>query len=170
MSHKNKKAVSGVIVTILLVLISLILVSVVWGVINNLVNKGLDESESCFGMFGKVTINPRYTCWNSTEGYLQLSLNIGNVNVDGVVIGVSSESGSRGYTLTNTDQVIPGLFNYTWGNTTKLPGKNGGLTYYINESSMAKPDSIVVVPVIGGNQCDDTDSLQDIGECNQFVF
>jgi len=170
----NKKAISGIVTAVIMIALVMAAAIIVWAVVNNLVSEQLGEAESCFMIFGKVSINNRYTCYNSTENELQFSINIGDIDVDEVLVAISGEGTSKSFKISNTEQSIPNLINYPSGTPTiKLPSKNGGLTYTYDLTgggfSMMEPDSIQIAPIIKGKQCETTDSLSDIDNCLSLV-
>jgi hypothetical protein len=164
MIFKNKKGISGVIATVLLIAISMAAVIIVWNVINNLISEKLEETESCFDIFGKVAINSRYTCYDSTAKSLRFSLSIGDIDVEKVVVSVSSAGDTKGYELTNQVYLGEDLTKYGPEGDVKLPAKNGGSTY-VASGFTASPDSIQLTPVIQGKQCDTSDTLSEIDDC-----
>jgi FlaG/FlaF family flagellin (archaellin) len=165
---KNKRGLSAVIATLILIALTMTVVLVVWGVVVPLVKEQLEETESCFGVFEKVIIDSMYTCYNFSSNRFQFSINIKDVDVDEVVVSISGEGATKSFKITNEQQTIPGLANY--GSTgfgtdwIKLPEKNAGLTY-IASGFPDKPDFIQIAPVINGKQCDVSDSLSNIDNC-----
>lgn len=164
----SRRGMSGVIAAVIMIALVMAAVIIVWGVVIPLVREQLTETESCFGIFGKVTINNMYTCHNSSSNNFQFSINIGDIDVDKVVVSVSSEGSTNSYTLTNTDQPGIGLTLYPSGGEIKLPGKNAGSTY-IASGFTDEPDLIQIAPVIKGKQCEASDSLSDIDDCSSLV-
>ena len=172
---KNKRGLSTIVVTLLLIVMSLVAVGVVWTFANSLIQKQISNSQSCFGVSDKFKLNGQYTCYNqgSSAPYtysLRFSLSIGDINVDKLIIGVTSSAGtSQTYALTNTLQSINGLTYYTSGGSpavqVKLPDKNAGLTYITTNSFTDIPNSIKIAPVISGTQCEMADSISDIQNC-----
>ena len=165
----NKKAISGIVTAVIMIALVMAAAIIVWVVVNNLVSTQLTEAESCFMIFGKVSINNRYTCYNSTTTELQFSINIGDIKVDEVLVSISGEGTTQSFKISNTDQLIPNLRNYLSAvPETKLPGKNGGSTYIYELTGAGffmKPDSIKIAPIINTKQCASSDSLSDIDNC-----
>lgn len=163
-----KTGLSGVITAVIMIALVMAAAAIVWGVVNNVIRGQMKNAESCFGNYDKVTINSIYTCYDSTADTFQFSLDIGDIEVDSVIISVSSAGSTNGYTLTNTEQTISGLANYeSTGFGTdliKLPGKNAGKTYVANGFT-EKPDLIKIAPVIDGQQCEISDSVSGIEVC-----
>ena len=166
----NKKGISGVIVTLILITISLVIVVVVWRVVNNLTSDTLDKAESCFGVFGKVSLNNQYTCYKS-NGEIWVSVNIGDIEVDSALVSITANGQSKSFTLTNEEQTIENVANY--GSTgfgtdlIKLPEKNSGMTYIYKWSSLLtkEPDSVQIIPIINGKQCEIADTISAFGNC-----
>jgi len=156
-----KKGVSAVVTTVILVVLVLVLVSVVWGVVNNLVTENLESSSSCFGNFEKVEIEGKYTYYDENTDEFQFSVSMKDIDIEELVIVISTKTGTKSYTLTKEEQIIEGLETYPDIITSKVPDKNSGVTY-IASGFAEKPDSIKVAPVINGQQCEASDSLAQI--------
>jgi len=168
MKRGNKKGLSAVLTTILLIALVMVLVGIMWGVLNNLVKKSTENSEACFGIFGKVSLNSEYTCY--TGDALRFSINIGDLNVDEVLVGVSTEEDSVTFRIKKDPSEISNLVMYPSGSTSiRLPSKNAGLTYVLDLSGAGlsgTPNLIDIAPVIEGAQCEISDSLNEIGRCS----
>ena len=164
----KKKGLSGIITAVILIALAFALVTIVWVIVTNLIQGELEDAESCFGVFGEVTINNRYTCYNSSSNELQFSISIKEINVEEILIAISEGGTIKSFTITNDDQQITNLANYqSTGFGTdqiKLPGENAGLTYVTNAFSN-KPDLIEIAPIINGKQCEVSDSSAEIDNC-----
>lgn len=185
---KNPKGLSGVITAVIMIALVMAAAVIVWGVVNNTIRKQMDSSEACFGNYNKVTLNGIYTCYDSKLDTFQFSLNIEDIEVDEVIVSVSSAGATNSYTLTNTEQIITGLFPYvTQGvacsaevacvgeevcinrncvlpSDVVLPGENAGLSY-IASGFTSKPDLIQIAPIINGQQCEISDTISNIEPC-----
>ena len=71
---KNKRGLSGVIAAVLMIALVMVVSVIVWVVVRNLVEGKLEDVESCFGDYGKITINSRYVCYNFTSNKFQFSI------------------------------------------------------------------------------------------------
>lgn len=164
---QNNRGLSTIVVTLILITLSLVAIGMVWVFANNLIQKQISNSQSCFGVADKFKINGQYTCYSKVGSTynLRFSLSIGDINVDKLVVGLSSATSTKGYTLTNTAQPISGLSYYPSGTPVKLPDKNAGLTYLATTTFTDKIDSIKIAPVISGTQCEVADSISDIQDC-----
>ncbi len=166
-----KKALSPVIAAMMMIAITLAAVLIVWGVVQNVVNKELDEVEACSNIVDKVQINSLYTCYNATDDLLQFSINIKDIEVDSLLVSVSSAGSSKSFELPSTPDTVAGVRNYTDdGTTIFLPGKNTGFTYLYDMSSFSEtPDRLEIAPVINSNQCSKSDSLDEFPLCSSLL-
>ncbi len=163
-SKMNSKGISAIIATVILIALTMAVVAIVWGVVTNLVSEQLEESGSCFNIFGKIELNRAYTCYNTSSNEFLFSVNVGDIDVEKIVVSISGQGTTKSYTLTDSEEDI-GLLKYPSKNPlVEKPGKNSGLTYISNDFS-SKPDSIRISPVIGNTQCEVIDSMQVIESC-----
>ena len=160
----NKKGLSGVITAVILIALVMAATVILWTVIKNMVDESLSGAESCFGNYGKITLNERYTCYNTTSDELHFSISVGDVEVDEIIVLISGDGTTRSFSLNKTISQITGLTNYTGGNDIIIPQKNAGLTYVANGFAI-KPDLIRLAPIIGGQQCEISDTVSNIEAC-----
>ncbi len=160
---KNKKGLSAVITTLILIALTISAIAIVWVTVSNLLTGRLDAAESCMNIFDKVEINERYTCYDAPN--FHFSINIGDIEIEEVIVSVSGGAMTKSYILENNETNISGLGPYpdTSGEV-KLPEKNSGRTY-VTTDFLAIPDSVKVTPVVNGNQCEVSDSLLEIYSC-----
>lgn len=91
---RNHKGLSTIIVTVLLIGLTIVAIGIIWAAINGMIRGKIANTEACFGNFGKVEINPQYTCYidkpTGQQDEFQFSLSIGDINVEKVIVGISS--------------------------------------------------------------------------------
>lgn len=167
----DKKGISGVIVMVLMIGLVVVAVSIVWGVVNSLLSDKLSSSEACFGNFDKVTIGKRYTCFDPDNNYLRFSINIGEIDVEKVLISVSGDAGSVPKEVGKDDSTVADLTYYgvTPDSPINLPGKNEGKAYKLTWAQTNPPKMIEIAPTINGVQCDVTDSITLIDDCSTLA-
>lgn len=165
---KNKNGASEVISTVLLVGLVVVAVIAVGIIIRNIVSTESEKTQSCFSNFNEVTINNLYTCYNSS-GDLFISISIGDLDVDKVLVAISGTGTTKTLEITDTTSTIAGLTNYPTGTTSIiLPDKNAGKTYSYDLATggfSGSPDLIEIAPIINGKQCEVSDSLAEIEAC-----
>ncbi len=177
---KNKKALSTVVATVVIILLTVAAIAIVWTFVKGMVDRNKNQVESCFNVEAgeKVSLNGLYTCYADrtvpSDGDFEqvlVSLNIANVNVEAVVISIMAGGSTKTVTLTNTETAYedvanymgPGGFNYPL----RLPDKNSGKTYNISgfTDGLQKVDWIKIAPIVNGNQCGVTDQINDVADC-----
>ena len=162
---KNKKGVSAIIAAVIMIALVMAIGGIVWAVINNLVSEQLEEAGSCFEVFDSVSINNKYTCWNSTSNEMLFSVSVSDVELTEVVVAVAGSGTTKSYKLTKTPGPITDLVTFPDRDTDIVaPESNSGLTY-ITTFFTSAPDSVTVYPVVGKNQCDVSDTLASIDSC-----
>jgi len=172
----NKKAISGVITAVIMIAIVMSMISVLWVVVNNIVEDKLTEAGSCFNTFEKVKINNFYTCYNTPDessgdpDELHLSIDVSEIDIEKLLVSVSGSGESKSFTLTKdgiNENFLRNYKNGIYGELITLPEKNSGKTYIINTGFF--PISIQIAPIINGKQCEVSDSLYQIDNCKSLV-
>ena len=157
---KNKKGVSGVLTTVILIAIVLVLVGIVWAVIKPMIEKNMAHASACSpsDIIGKINLNKLNTCYKEIDDPQNPNLKI-------KTLYVSVEIEDLKY-----DKILVKV--YKGGNTKtqeiKNQAQNSGETHEYNVDTLGldgKPDSIKLVPVINGEQCDVVDSISEIATC-----
>jgi len=171
---KNKKALSTVIATVLMILLVLAAITIVWTFVNKFVKDKTEGTQSCFDVESseKVTINNYYTCYNDSSDEVQFSINIEDAEIDGLLITILAGGNSKSFTLTNDSTVVSNLKPYmgNYGTAVTLPGKNEGKTYVAGGFvGISKIDSIKIAPIIEEKQCGQSDLTFQIDDCALFA-
>ena len=165
MTSKSKKAASGIIEMVIMIGLVIAITAIVWGVVNGIIGTQVKSTESCFGNFGKVSFNKQYTCANSAAGEVQFSLALGDLKIDGILVSLSGVSASKSFKIDNsTTFSYIKMYGGSYGGALSLPEKNSGLTYVVDLSGLGVSDatSIKVSPIISGNQCEVSDSINEL--------
>lgn len=167
MKTGNKKGISQILATMIIIIMVLAAASILFSVVNNLVREELESSESCFGNFGQVTINKQYTCHDFDSNEFRFLINVGDVDIDGLLVSVSGKSGTKSFKITNEAISFVKKYNGLYGDVINPPKENSGLTYILNlnEIGIESANSITIAPIIKGTQCDVSDSLSRIDNC-----
>jgi|TARA_Y100000310_G_scaffold344913_1_gene460479 flagellin-like protein len=164
----RNRGVSAVIGTVLMIALVILIIGVVWVSINSLIGEQIEGSEACFGNFGKVELDKRYTCHNSSSNEFQFSISVGDIVVDSMLVSVSSESGTKSFEISNTAMNNVRMYSQaTYGGVVTVPGENSGFTYVTNITGIGigTPDSVSVAPIINENQCSVSDTVLEINIC-----
>jgi len=169
----NKKGLSAVVTTVLLISLTVGMIALVWVVVNGMVKNQLSSAGSCYDAFGQISLNNRYTCYNSTSNQFQFSLNVADVEPDEIIVGIAAEGTSVSFRIPTYSTLIDNVASYPTGNASvSLPAKNGGKTYFFNMTGAGfsgKPESVRIAPVMGGDQCETSDSIDQIDDCQALI-
>ncbi|MBU1129196.1 MAG: hypothetical protein KJ949_01030 [Nanoarchaeota archaeon] len=164
---KNKKGLSAVITTLIMIALVIVLITIVWVAVDRMTRGAIEGSESCFDIAGKASINNVYTCFDSTNSRFQFSVNLGDVEPDAVLVTVSTIGTTKSYEIKSdsSSNYTAGVFNYD--GTYPLTGleKNSGQTYYTLEFDSEAPDSVELFLKFGEKQCSVSDALYEISDC-----
>jgi len=162
---KNKKALSEVVSIVLIIAITLVLVAMIWVVIDNNIKGKLAKASSCHNIYEKISFDEDYTCYNQSANRMQFSISRGEIDLDYLLIGITSEDSSKIYKLYLNDTNVSGITNYPSGSEiVSLPAENAGKTYFA-ENILIKPNSIEIAPSIEKNLCDTLDKIDEILNC-----
>jgi len=146
----NSKGVSQIIATVIMIALVFAVAAIVFGVITNLVDEQIEGSESCFGNFGKVTIDKRFTCYNDSSNELTFLVEVGGIDIDGILTSVSGKSGAISFEIKNNTLSFVKTYNGVYGEVLNSPGKNSGKTYIVNLDEISVQDvEVIKTPCLG---------------------
>jgi uncharacterized membrane protein len=162
---KNKKALSQVVSTVLLIALAIAMIAGIWGTTQSFVKDRLDKTESCYGLFEQIKINDEYTCYDSENERVQISISRSDIDIDSLLVGISMETSSKTFVLSSQNRILEEVTNYPSNSTgVELPSKEGGKTYYVYGIT-SPPEKIELAPKINQNQCDVSDSSSQVDAC-----
>lgn len=167
---KNKRGLSAVIGAIILIALAVASVSIIWVVVKNMIEGNIEQTESCgVKNFDKVNINNEFTCYNYSSEEFRFSINIGDIEVDELLISISTEEETKSFRINEDGSSYPELRSYRgeYGSIIRPPVKDAGLTYVadMNKIGIGIPKSIKIAPSVDGKQCEVSDSLYEIDNC-----
>ena len=166
---KNRKALSGVVMMVIMIALVMVIMAVVVTMTKKTVEKKIEQTEACgIDNFGKLSINSEFVCYDSTNSEFVFSINREDIDLDKLLISISSETESQTFEMrSKVDEDFGGkIVSYPDRSTkVRLPGKNSGKTYILTEFSDQVTD-IKIAPVISGKQCDVIDTLSNIVDCS----
>ena len=156
----NKKGISAVVATVLIILITVAAVTIIWAAIIPMINDQLNRGTVCLDAMTALTIeNKGYTCYvdngagNPDDVSVQIAYGSKDIDLYGIQILVSDSSGN---TVSWTEDVA-----------NNLPDTNGEkVLTYVN--AVETPTAVKIAPIVnvGGQQetCDASASVAII-EC-----
>lgn len=165
---KNRKAVSGVVVMVVMIALVISIFAIVFATTKKTVEEKIKKSQACGpDIIGKLSINSEYVCYDSTTRDFVFSINRKDIELDKLIVAVETETEIKQFELKETEQNND-LLPFISGGSTTLPAKNGGRTY--NAKNLNQAIGIEIVPVINGEQCEIADSLNEITPCSETTI
>ncbi len=169
----NKKGISEVLATVILIGITIGVVSLVWVVVNSLVHKNIQSSQACLGISDKVQLNPAYTCYNNSGSANELwfSINVGDIStIKDILVSITGGGGSVSFKIIGDNPAQLQYFNRTKPTNMSLPGKNEGLSYiYTLPASFPAPTKIEIAPIINGEMCGGIVPINQFDSCSSLA-
>lgn len=150
----NKKGISDIVATVLLVLITIAAIGVVYGTVMPLIRQSVETSQKCSELKVEVKTEAGYTCYTAKEVQMQVARGTSDVNMTGLQLQISGEGTSKTLKLYGgvVSSDVRALANLTYGQAGILPGKNEMVTYAINSSSpnvnMKSFEKVAAAPII----------------------
>lgn len=145
----NNLGVSGVITVVILIVITLSLLGIVYTIVLPIVTDNLDRADACSPkILDKIKLNREHTCYDKDNEQIETFIEIKDVELDKIIVMVSNEDGTEISEIKKEGDDLK---------------QNTGKTYPI--SSLKKPTSIKLIPVINDEQCQIVDSINDIKDC-----
>ncbi|MBU4308297.1 MAG: hypothetical protein KJ566_00675 [Nanoarchaeota archaeon] len=169
---RDKKGLSAVITTLIMIALVIVLITIVWVAVDRMTRGAIEGSESCFDIAGKASINNVYTCWTERTGVgefdeLQFSVGLGDISPDSVLVTVSTVSMTKSYTIDGT--IVTNVKNHddtSYGTALTALTANSGQTYITKDfDGKGKPDSVELFLKFGEKQCSVSDALYEISDC-----
>ena len=170
----QKRGISAVLGTVIMIALTVGVVAMVWAIVSNLVNENIESSESCFGVFDKVTLNPRYTCYNNTgigADEVWFSINVGDIDkIDDIFVGISGSGAAETFRILEDN---PAGLSYYPNRTgpVGIPRKDQGLTYIyaLPASFNQAPERIEIALIIDGELCGNIDFIEQFDSCSSLT-
>jgi len=134
----NKKGVSPVVATVLLLVLTIVIGAVVFSVVLPFVNKSLGESKSCLDVFDSVEFpESKFNCVISgNPGMTGFSIKINKDEINGVKVALIDSSGNSDVFDIRKDAQYPELKMagaITFGDLLGFPTVGGQKTYVANK-------------------------------------
>ncbi len=165
---KRKRAVSPVIATILLVLLSITAVSIIASFVLDFINDSLEEAD-CFGLERAVEIDSAkgYHCLHTDEEKIIITIKriIESEEIGGMIIAINGETSSESFEIKqgSADDSV----SMYGGGDIELPYKGERRTYNITIDDLDGPLSAIVAPIAtNGERCNAVENSDvNIIEC-----
>lgn len=123
----NKKGVSSVIATVLLILVTISAISIIAGVIIPFVKDNLTEGGSCLTVSDELSIISEESCYDISDVNTNVRIRAGNIDLEGLYIVIEQNSQDISYEIYE-GQSYPEI---NGGAPLKIPKEGGGEINYL---------------------------------------
>lgn len=129
----NNKGISAVVATVLIILITVAAITIIWTAIIPMISNNLKSGNACMMAQGDLKIGSNgYTCINGTNISVEISRGAAEYDLAGIQVSIYKGGTSVAYLI----------------NSTQVPGKNLATLYYMNSSTYAGANKLVIAPII----------------------
>ena len=134
--RKNKKGVSAIVTTILLILISVVAVGLIAGFMMPMLKESLKGGASCFELIDYVKIaQSQYSCYDSEKTSLQIERGMNNYSIKGIIVSIAKAGESTRYELRD-GKTVNGVKMKDGSEVIQIPTVGGSRTYvFLNEGN-----------------------------------
>ncbi|MBU1136531.1 MAG: hypothetical protein KJ559_03410 [Nanoarchaeota archaeon] len=132
---KNCRAVSGVVVSVLLIVISVAAVGMIASFIIPMIKSNLEEGATCFELLDYVSVvNSEYTCYSSEDTRVMIERGMKNYSISEIDIRLVFGGKSKTIKLEEgMDGTSQGVKMFDGSTIISLPGFGGAETYIFTE-------------------------------------
>ena len=159
----NKKGISAVVATVLIILITVAAVAIVWAAVVPMFRNKLESGTVCFDAVSQVQVTDEFTCYDSDTNELRVrvSSSSGDIDLTDLKILVYSSGNSYSYEVVKDPNDKVNLENGNNVTVEDLP--TGGNSRVFVISGISSVDEVTVSPVIlvGNSEtsCEATSSI-----------
>ncbi len=149
MAITNKRGISDLVTTVLLVLITIVAVGILYASVMPLIKTNIEKTKQCNDVAMEVVTEGGYTCYlDNGEVEVQVSRGPSDVELYGIQIQLSGGGISKTFNIYNgtTSNNIK-LLDGNYDEELELPGKNEALTYVI-KSGLSDFEKVAVAPIL----------------------
>tara|TARA_Y100000310_G_C20591526_1_gene768308 strand:- start:22 stop:519 length:498 start_codon:yes stop_codon:yes gene_type:complete len=151
----NKKGVSTVIATVLLLLLTIASIAILIAFVIPFVKDNLAESGNCSDVFGglEVVDNGEGSCYDPDEVFTKVRVRRGNIDIDGVYL-VFENAGSESFEISEDGNPNPDITITTspYGGA-YIPKKGGGEIEYTLGDGVNYYREVLVGAIVNGKRC-----------------
>ena len=157
----DKKAISAVVATVLIILITVAAVTIIWAAIIPMINNQISGGTQCLDAVSQLQLvtDQGYTCKNADNISLHVKLGASAVGVDDMQILVSAGGDTTSFKYSNATTKLSGT----------LPTKNGQSVIVINTAGITGISEVSIAPIVTvGNTREtcDVSSTVTLSDCS----
>jgi flagellin-like protein len=149
--NNNKKGISAIVATVLIILITVAAVTIIWAAIIPMINNQLSKGTLCLDAVSQVSLSDAgYTCKDELASTVSLQVRHGALDFDLADVQVIISAGGNGYSYLLSNQtggIIDGPKDGSGALT--FPGNNEEKVYILDISSITDDiDSVQIAPIV----------------------
>jgi len=148
----NKKGISTLVATVLLVVITIAAVGIVYVTVMPLIREGVQSSATCSSVGLEVKTYTGYTCYSDTEVKIQVGRSAEEATLKSIQLQINGQGISKNFVVNGTaDPMIRQSNALSYNTPLTLPGKNEVMTYVILRTAPGMPtsfDTVSAAPVV----------------------
>ena len=159
----NRKGVSPIVATVLILLITIVAASLISVFVIPFVKEGLSGGEDCFKVLGDLKFDEQpYNCnyFNNTASRTGFSVRLDDENIKGFKVTLGKDGSADPYEITDggTDPLLTMLDpSNDFGDPLDFPSRGGVRTYVANGTF----DRVNLFPILeNGRLCEESDSIE----------
>ena len=169
---KNKKGISAIVATVLIILITVAAVTIIWAAIIPMISNQLESGTICLDAVSQVQlIDAGYTCVaaDGTNVSIQVKHGAKSFELADIQVLVSAGGSTTPFSLVNVTEVILPDDNTAAALKLALPGSNEEKVFVIDTSAVTGTiDKVQIAPVVTvGNtqEACDISATKTLTEC-----
>ncbi len=161
---KNKRGISAVVATVLIILITVAAVTVIWAAIIPMINNQLDKGKVCFDAISQVSLPDQgYTCITSDGRNASIQIRHGPKDFELVDVQVILSAGGNSYSFdlsNDATTIVP-------AGAITFPRLNEEKVYVIDTSSITGTvEKVEIAPVVKVGQ---SEEVCDISSSKKII-
>ena len=139
----NKKGVSAVIATVLIILITVAATAILWRFVMPLITGNIDEGTKCFDTMDQIkVVDDIYTCKNTNNISVQISRGTKNFSLLDIQVKINVAGGnSKTLTIYNQSTTLG-------ANKLVRPEVNEDRVYFIDTTGISNPESVQIASMV----------------------
>ncbi|MBI5149011.1 hypothetical protein HZA33_05000 [Candidatus Pacearchaeota archaeon] len=149
----DKRGISTLIATILIVLIAVVAVGIIWAAIMPMITNASRLSQAC-SQVASIVINAQagYTCYDQSTNEILIMISRGSTEIElaGAQISILFQGTSKSFEI-EAGKEYPNIRMITqteYGLPLETPGKNEDKTYVIDSTDMSTIEEVKLAPII----------------------
>src|SRR3989338_7794548 len=108
---KNHKAVSGVVVMVVMIALVISISAIVFTMTKKTVEEKIKKSEACGpNIIGKLSINSEYVCYDKDRDEIVFSINREYIELDKIIVAIETETEVRQFEISEAGKKFDDLY------------------------------------------------------------